>query len=270
MTIPLLPRRRDKSLPFIPANKNLIGERLVTRLLMLPALKRAFGGVYAYVDPGSLSLRADTSLPVIFCLTHSGWWDGHIAYLLNTQVFKRGPYLMMEDHQLARYFFFTWAGVFGVSRDDARKALASIEYITGILKQEPGSALWMFPQGRMVHPEMRPLGIFGGAANIARRLERCALVPVAIRYEFLMEQAPDVFVRVGPPLLVGSDNVLPAKVLTTGLDSAMTGTSDQLRSDVAAYNIEAYRRLMSGRGSINKLWDGVLRIAGKAKKPFGA
>jgi len=268
MTNPILPRRRDKRLPFIPANKNILGEWLVTRVLLVPALKRAFGGVYAYVDPISVKLRTDKSLPVIFCLTHSGWWDGHVAYLLNKQVFKRDSYLMMEDHQLARYFFFTWAGVFGVNRDDPRKAFASIEYITHILEQEPGAVLWMFPQGRMVHPEMRPLGIYGGAANIARRLEKCLLVPVAIRYEFIMDQAPDVYVRVGRPLLISAENMLSAKDLTVRLDEAMTRTADELRSDIASHNLKAYRRVLSGRGSVNKLWDGVLKRAGKAKKLF--
>ena len=264
MTTPLLPRRRDKTLPFTPANKNLLGEWLVTRVVV-PMLKRAFGGVYAYVDPGSVRLRTETSLPVVFCLTHSGWWDGHVAYILNKRIFKRDSYLMMEDHQLARYLFFTWAGMFGVSRDDPRKAFASIEYITRILEQEPGTALWMFPQGRMVHPEMRPLGVYGGAANIARRLEKCALVPVAIRYEFIMDQVPDVYSRVGHPLLTTPGNT-PAKDLTAQLDDAMTRTADELRGDVAGDNLKAYRRLLSGRGSINKLWERVLGVAGKAKK----
>ncbi|MEO6457148.1 MAG: lysophospholipid acyltransferase family protein [Chloroflexia bacterium] len=266
--MPFLPRRRDKTLPFIPANKNILGEWLVTGVLLVPALKRAFGGVYVSVDPVSARLRADTSLPVIFCLTHSGWWDGHVAYLLNRQVFKRDSYLMMEDHQLARYFFFTWAGVFGVSRDDPRKAFASIEYITQILEQEPEVALWMFPQGRMVHPEMRPLGIYGGAANITRRLEKCALVPVAIRYEFILDQAPDVFARVGSPLLTTQEKILSAKDLTAKLDEAMTRTADELRADVASHSLRAYRRVLSGRGSINKLWDSVRKRSGKAKKPF--
>ena len=266
MTIPLLPRRRNQSLPFTPANKNILGEWLLTRVVVVPSLKRAFGGVYAYVDPVSAKLRTDISLPVIFCLTHSGWWDGHIAYLLNRQVFRRNSYLMMEDHQLARHFFFAWAGVFGVNRDDPRKGFASIEYITRILEQERGSALWMFPQGRMVHPEMRPLGVYGGATNIARRLEKCVIVPIAIRYEFIMDQVPDVFARVGPPLLVRSDSVLSAKDLTARLDSSITRTSDELRADIAGYNFKAYRRLLSGRRSINKLWYGLLKVAGKTKK----
>ncbi|HUP27105.1 MAG TPA: lysophospholipid acyltransferase family protein [Chloroflexia bacterium] len=265
MKTPLLPGRLDRTLPFTPANRNIIGEMAVTQLLMQPGLKRAFGGVYARVDPETLRLARNSILPIIFCLTHSGWWDGHIAFLLHSKVFRRQGYLMMEDHQLARYFFFTWAGVFGINRHDPRKAIAAIEYISEKLKTESGTVLWMFPQGTMVHPEARPINIYGGAANIARRLDECALVPVAVRYEFLLEQAPDAFACVGPPLLVSAGGHLSSREITTRLQAAMTSTADDLRHDIASSNLRAYRRVLEGRGSVNKAWDRVVSAAGRVK-----
>lgn len=262
MKRPLLPwggETPQGDLPFHPANKNVLGEWTLTRLVVLPSLKRMFGGVYAHIDPATLSLRKSPPFPVIFCATHSGWWDGHMAYVLNERVFKHDGYMMMEEVHLARYAFFTWGGVFGIDRHDARKAIASIEYITGVLKETPNSALWMFPQGTMTHPEVRPLNVYGGAANIARRTGKCAIVPVALRYDFLMEQAPDAFARLGPPISFEPGSV-SSRELTARLTGAMTRTADELRADVLAYDTSSYRRIIAGKGSINRLWDRVVKL----------
>ena len=177
---------------FHRANKNAPGGWAVYNLLLLGGFKRAFGGLYVHLGRETARLRGDSPYPVIFCMTHSGWYDGHIAAILDRRIFRHDSYLMMEQVNLARYFFFTWMGVFGIDRDNARNALASIEYIAGVLREDHGrgKALWMFPQGTMRHPDRRPLELFGGVANIARRVGVCAIVPVAIRYDFLMEQAP--------------------------------------------------------------------------------
>ena len=122
---------------FYRANKIPHAEWLVGKVVMRPALRRAFGGVYASVHPSSLALGRDSRTPLIFCATHSGWWDGHMAFILDRQVFRRDVYLMMEQKHLARYRFFTFLGTFGVSRDDPRSALASINYISEILASAP-------------------------------------------------------------------------------------------------------------------------------------
>lgn len=247
---------------FRRASKNPVGGWLVEKLLLTPSLKRAFGGVYAYIDPATLRLRTDKSCPLIFCVTHSGWYDGHIAFVLNDRIFRRDGYLMMEDVNLARYFFFTWLGVFGVDRDNVRNALASIDYISGILREGENKALYMFPQGAMHHPDERPLKLYSGVATIARKVGRCALVPVAIRYDFVMEQAPVAFIHVGQPIAVDADkSPVNAKVLVNLLIDALTADADRLHADVSTYNCQPYRRLMSGRGSSNKIWDNFLRLS---------
>jgi 1-acyl-sn-glycerol-3-phosphate acyltransferase len=246
---------------FHRANKNALGDRLVQTMLIKPGLKRAFGGVYAYVDPATLAVRKDASCPILLCMTHSGWYDGYLAFLLNQRIFHRDGYLMMEEVNLARYFFFTWAGVFGVDRDNVRSALASIDYISGVLSEGSGKMLCMFPQGAMRHPDLRPLKLYGGVATIARRLGRCAIVPAAIRYDFLMDQAPDAFLRLGPPIMVDVQrSPVNAKELTNTLTQALTAAADRLHAGVSAYDHAQYHRLMSGRGSINKVWDEVVKI----------
>ncbi|MFL5731717.1 MAG: lysophospholipid acyltransferase family protein [Chloroflexia bacterium] len=251
---------------FHKANKNRAGDWVVNHLLILPAARRAFGGVYVYVHPAALSLRGKAAVPAIFCATHAGWWDGYLAGIINRNVFKHDGYLMMEEDSLKRYPFFTWTGVFGVDRDHPRKALASIHYSAQLLAGHTGSALWIFPQGTITHPDARPLRLYGGVAAIARRVGRCALVPVALRYEFRMEQAPDAFAHAGPPLVIDAQaERLSSKDITSRLEAAMVGASDALRDDLVSNNLRAYRRILSGRGSSNRIWDGLLRVLGTGR-----
>jgi hypothetical protein len=252
---------------FHPANKRPLVEWLVGRVLLQRALSRAFGGVYTNIHPDTLRLRKQTHLPIVFCATHSGWWDGHMAYILNKRVFRRDAYLMMEEAQLAQYLFFTWFGVFGVDKRDPRAALESIRYITGMLSQRENAALWIFPQGEMSHPDARPLRIYGGVTNIARRLGECVLVPVALRYDFLLEQAPHAFAQIGSPLMVQRDG--ESRDLAAKLASAMTSVADDLHQDVTSYRLDGYRKVLSGRGSANTNWARVRAAAGSVAKRLG-
>jgi chlorobactene lauroyltransferase len=251
---------------FHRANRNALGNRLVQTVLIKPALRHAFGGIYAYIDPAVLRLRGQPQCPVILCMTHSGWYDGYLAFVLNERLFHREGYLMMEEVNLARYFFFTWAGVFGIDRDNVRSALASIDYISRVLSEGENKLLCMFPQGTMRHPDLRPLKLYSGVATIARRVGRCAIVPAAVRYDFIMDQAPDAFLRLAPPILINAEkSTVNSKELTNRMTDALTTAADQLHADIIAYNRAPYRRLMAGRGSINKLWDDTVQAVGKAK-----
>ncbi|MDQ3928520.1 MAG: lysophospholipid acyltransferase family protein, partial [Chloroflexota bacterium] len=155
---------------------------------------------------------------------------------------------------------------FGIDRHDARKALASIEYIVGILKHRAGTALYIFPQGTITHPDRRPLGLYGGVGNIARKVGRCAVLPIAVRYEFLLEQSPEIFVRVGPPLHFDMERERLSSVeVNVRIESAMLAVADMLHADVVAGDLEAYRRVLRGRGSVNRAWDRVMRVVGRVR-----
>jgi hypothetical protein len=122
--------------------------------------------------------------------------------------------------------------------------------------------LCIFPQGTMRHPDLRPLKLYSGVAAIARKVGRCALVPVAVRYDFLMDQAPDAFLRLGASIMVDAQrSPVHARELTGTLTAALTAAADRLHADVRAYELASYRQLMSGRGSINKLWDRIVKTA---------
>ena len=83
----------------------------------------------------------------------------------------------------------------------------------------------------------------------------------------MMDQAPDAFVRVGPPIMIDPGDSAPgSRQLTEQLREAMEAQADQLHTEISLYNKVDYKRILVGRGSINRKWDSVLKLFGKAKR----
>ncbi|HZU02608.1 MAG TPA: hypothetical protein VFA10_23270, partial [Ktedonobacteraceae bacterium] len=106
----------------IPAHKFPLGQKLVWRLID--------GSLRKYFDRVLFRMRTEraeeqASLPLIICANHSSWWDGYVAAVVE-RALSVDTYLMMEEAQLSRYFFFRWAGCFSVNRHNPRSALQSL------------------------------------------------------------------------------------------------------------------------------------------------
>ncbi len=242
----------------IEARKNPLLSRLVYALLVRPSLRGAFNRV---------RMRRGAPLPdapVIWCANHSSWWDGYLVMAANELRFKRDAYVMVEAAQIARYGFFRWVGGFSVDRGDARSALDSLRYSADLLGAGTGRALLIFPQGTIAANDARPLSFFAGIGHIARNTARktgvCAMVPLALRYEFIGEQKPEAFISAGPPMLVEAS--AQPKSVAAEAEAALTRELDQLRADVAAYRFDSFDDVLTGMPSINRIWD---RMRGKAQ-----
>ncbi len=263
----------------IRAAKNPVGEALVWGLIR-NAVTQHFSAVHARwrvdasPDPSSPSLHTTLpaafrdlnvsqtpDLPTIFCPNHSNWFDGYLCLVLARKVIHHEPYLMMEERNLARYRFFTWAGVFGVDRDDARAAVASLDYAADLLRGHPERGMYIFPQGTMVPNERRPLHLYSGAARLAQRVGRVRVVPVAFRYEFLQEQRPEAFMSLGPSRVVTKED--SPRAVTAWLSDAITAELDALTTDVVAERLASFTTVMQGRGGIDRAFD---RLASRERR----
>ncbi|NTV29995.1 MAG: glycerol acyltransferase [Candidatus Omnitrophica bacterium] len=183
----------------IPARKSFFGELLVFGICRR-SIWRSFHSVRLKVAEPLPAPPAELNIPVIFYCNHSTWWDGYVAHILSRQVFNLDPYLMMDEKQLKRFKFFSWAGCFSVNRENPREALKSLQYIAAELVKRPGRALWIFPQGEIEPSEKRPLDFQNGLGWLVRRLDDCLVYPVSLRFEFMREQFPDIFVYIGAPV----------------------------------------------------------------------
>lgn len=198
---------------------------------------------------GRENLANTGKTPAILAANHSNWWDGFIAYYLTNRLMKCDDYLMMDIEQLRKYKFFRYVGVFSVDRKNPAEAMRSITYAADILKNT-NRCMWIFPQGEMTPQDKRPLVFYSGITKIAERAGKVQIIPVAFRYEFLMEQRPEVFISVGKPVEFTAGN----KNFTTDLEQLMTAQLDDLKNDVTN-GTGKFEIVFTGKSSRNKSFD---------------
>lgn len=195
------------------------------------------------------------ALPVILYANHSNWWDGFIAYLITSKVFKADDYLMMDIEQMEKYRFFKYVGVFSVNRNDAKDALNTLNYAADLL-HDSKRYLWVFPQGIMQPQDKRPIEFFGGTAKLAEKLGSVNMVPVSFRYEYLMEQRPEVFINIGKPDIIQGE--IP-KDLTLQIQNKLTKDLDELKEKVVSVNLADFETIFAGKSSRNKTVDKIVK-----------
>lgn len=237
----------------LPAKKSPFWNKVIYATLMKPALR---GGFHAVRMAQAEAWPAE--MPVIVYGNHSSWWDAHVPMAANEERWRRDGYVMVEDKQLARYGFFRRCGAFSVSRSDGRSAMQSLAYAVARLTEAPNRMLLIFPQGEILANDARPLNFSTGVGHIVKKVAQAgpvALVPFALRYEFIGEQKPEAFLRVGAPAVVAGP--VDAKAITAHMEAALTDELNRLRDDVVAYRLDGFEALVAGAWSINRIWDAV-------------
>ncbi|NJN19318.1 MAG: glycerol acyltransferase [Oscillochloris sp.] len=248
--------------PAIPAAKNRFGDALIYRFLARRALWKSFDTVWLQ-SHGPLPEPADG--PLILYLNHSAWWDGYLMYVIHRVVLQGrfDSHLLMEEKQLRAYRFFRWSGAFSINRHDPADVQRSQQYAANLLRERRNRAIFIFPQGRIVPNDQRPLITYPGIARIVALAGDVTLCPVALRYEFLGQQWPHAFIRIGPFHRIAD----PADMRATraAITQRLTAAVDGLRDDVVAQRMNRFRPLLRGRRGIDKTWDtlrGMFRRAG--------
>ncbi|MCE2414298.1 lysophospholipid acyltransferase family protein [Candidatus Poribacteria bacterium] len=164
-------------------------------------------------------------LPVLLLPNHSTWWDGFFVYLLNKKIFRRTTYLMMLEKQLSKYKFFAKIGAYSIEPENRHNIIKSLEYTVELLDREM-PLVSIFPQGQLVPWHTRPLGYKRGVEWILRKYGKpIAVLPLAIRTEFLGEKRPSVF------FLFGAVNLFDAGTFQ-GMDW-LEQTETELLDDLA-------------------------------------
>ena len=227
----MITARKSKSFErvFAAYNRNLIARRFEgLRVAGLKHLKDRAAGV-----------------PLVLYANHSSWWDGLVAFAVGRKCGLE-QYAMMEERQLAQYPFHRKLGAFGVVRENARESVRSIEYAAQILN-ETSRALWIFPQGETLPNDARPLKMFTGAARIIERLTRVDVAAVAVRYEFLDDYRPEIFVRIEPPERIVPGKNFDAKSFTRAMERQLTGALDRVRDSILRADFDGYEEIIAPR-----------------------
>lgn len=200
--------------------------------------------------------KIDSSIPVILYANHTNWWDGFIAFQLSSNYLKADDYLMMDIEQMSKYHFFKYVGVFSVNRNDAREGIESINYAADLLKNT-SRFLWIFPQGEMKPQDYEPITFYNGITRIAEKLGKVSLIPVSLRYEFIQEQRPEVFIKIGEPEIVNGA-IGDTKKFTECLRQKLVKDLSLLKHNVTNQNLAGYKTIFTGKDSRNKTVDRIV------------
>jgi len=205
-------------------------------------MRRRFYGVYvrglAELERASASAR-----PLVICTNHSNWWDGFAAALTIPLFRERRLYLAQSETLLALYQPLRWLGAFGL--DIHGSPLAGVRYALRLLG-DARNAIWMFPQGVLV-PQWVPIVAKPGALWLARQ-SGALVLPVAFRYEWMVESRPSLFMHCGEAL----EPDVPDEALARALETLFDAIGPALSPTV---DLSGYHRLFPPRRSMNKVWE---------------
>jgi len=185
---------------------------------------------------------SDKNLPLLLYANHSSWWDGLLAFQISRKV-KLDSFLMMEEKQLRKLKLFRKIGAFSVVREKPREAIKSIVYAADILREKSNRAVWIFPQGEILPNDIRPLGFYNGFTKIIEKVGICNVIPVAMRFEFLGDFKPDIFVKIGEPDIFNKDGNFISKKTTVLLENKLTENLNILKSQIVTNNLDDFQKI---------------------------
>ncbi len=190
-------------------------------------------------------LRKLTTLaPLVIFANHSAWWDGLVAFEISRRV-QSDSFIMMEERHLKKLFLFRGLGAFSVVREKPREAIKSIDYAAELLRGSSNRTVWIFPQGEILPNERRPLRFYNGLAKLVEKVGAVRVLPVAMRYEFLDNFKPEIFVKIGKTEeFVEADKNFNSKKLTARFTDNLTVLLNDLKSEIASGNLENYERVI--------------------------
>lgn len=183
------------------------------------------------------------NFPLLIYVNHSSWWDGLVAFEISRAA-KLDSYFLMEEKQLENLQLFRKLGAFSVVREKPRQAMKSIVYAADILRKNSNNAVWVFPQGEILPNDIRPLVFYNGLSKIIEKAQNCYAVPLAIRFEFLGEFKPDIFVKIGEPELFKVKEVHSANKFKPNFSNALATILDKLKEEILQSDNQHFRRLI--------------------------
>lgn len=177
-------------------------------------------------------------IPAVIYANHSSWWDGLVVFQIS-RVLKMDSFIMMEEKHLKKLFLFRRLGAFSVVREKPFEAMKSINYAANLLKENQARTLWIFPQGEILHNDSRPLHFYKGIFKIINKIDKCSVIPLAVRYEFLGKFKPEIFVKVGEANFFAKNS----KGNTENFENKLALLLDKLKSDILNKNFNDFEKI---------------------------
>ena len=199
------------------------------------SLRKHFHRVYLYGE-----VPFDPPVSTLYIGNHASFWDP-IALNFLIRNFRRQPaYCMSDELQVRRHPFFRRVGAFSVNRSNPRDGLRAIQFAAELLNKSP-CAVVVYPQGQIQHGDHRPIRFQRGIERIIESVPGVNVVLVSIRYEFWLNQRPELMIDLSTP----ADRTLAA------METQMTARLDALATAGRSYT-KGSRILLMGRRSVDR------------------
>ena len=196
--------------------------------------------------------------PAVIYLNHPSWWDPLVGLYLATLFWpERAHYAAIDAAALGRYRFFERIGFFGIEPGTLRGARRFLSIGSGVLASSNAN-LWVTAQGQFADCRSRPVELRRGLAHLAAREPCGVIVPLALEYAFWQERFPEVLVRFGEPIELGSDECSPrrdADQLQARLALRLEATQDALAREAITQNAANFATLTSGRAGVGGVYE---------------
>lgn len=222
----------------LEANKSKWFEK-VFALYNRNLLKRRFHSLKVF----GLENLESKDIPTIIYANHSSWWDGLVVFQILHET-KADGFVIMEEKQLKNLQLFRRLGAFSVVRENPREAIRSINYSVELLQENPHRTLWIFPQGEILPNDWRPFKFYNGISRIIEKVGKCQTICLTMRFEFLGEFKPEIFVRIEKPDIVKVDDSFDAKNLTNKLADNLTVSLDKLKNNILQKDLKEFKEII--------------------------
>ena len=174
---------------------------------------------------------------------HTCYYDGQAAYYFCKKAFNSRFHLMIE--QLYRFPLLSKLGAFSIEKDTPYDALKSLNYAAHLLRNK-NNTVWIFPQGRVMPCDHKPIKFEKGIAYISNKAKKVNIIPVAVKYTFVRNEKPEIFVEFGTPVVLdnGTKN---KKELTEHLEIALSELMENQANDISNGIYDGYEYIYMSR-----------------------
>jgi len=227
----------------------------------------AFAVNRTQISPATLDPKSSM---VVFA-NHASWWDPMTAILLRHRLFPAHRfYAPIDAAALAKYRIFERMGFYGLSLHTYH---GSAEFLKRSLRivREPGSSLWLTPEGRFCDVRNTEQGFMPGLAHLASMVEQrqplsdsysshVTFLPAAIEYTFWEESEPECLCWIGAPIEVHWGRVTRDKAdWDRDLTAALRKAQQHLAAASIARDAQQFELLLSGRAGSWGVYDALRR-----------
>ena len=195
---------------------------------------------------------------------HSSWWDPLVAMYSARHMFRDFTfYAPIDASALEKYRIFSRLGFFPVEQESFQGAKHFLDVCLRLLEQ-PGTSIWITPEGRFVDARDSSTEFMPGLAHVAHSLARRSanstartwFIPIAIEYTFWEERLPEILVWFGQPQLVARSESPTSKAdWGPRLHTALRQSQQRLAEAAIARDESVFEVMLSGGAGTSQVYD---------------